>query len=122
MSVKAIASNIGSCGVGLVILLAMLALPVLFIVGAAVVAEKVLPWLVLLCILVLGFNLIVLLPLALIPPTRPWAGLGFYISSYVFGVTGWFMGLLLTWVLWGFVAVLIGLLFLVIIRLGTVLP
>jgi len=67
-------------------------------------------WLIiLLSSLTLGFNIVILLPLALIPPTRPWAGLGFFISSYVFGLTGWFMGLLLTWILWGGLAVFIGL-------------
>jgi membrane protein YdbS with pleckstrin-like domain len=49
--------------------------------------------------------------MSLIPPTRPWAGLGFFISSYIFGLTGWFMGLLLTWAIWGGVVVIIGLLF-----------
>jgi hypothetical protein len=73
------------------------------------IGEKILPWLVLLSILAIGFNVVILLPLAIIPPTRPWAGLGFFISSFIFGITGWFMGLLLTWILWGGLAVIIGL-------------
>jgi len=109
MSVKETISNIGTYALGLVIMLAILALPVLFIVGGVVIGEKILPWLMLLSILTLGFNIVILLPLALIPPTRPWAGLGFFISSYVFGLTGWFMGLLLTWILWGGMAVIVGL-------------
>jgi len=71
----------------------------------------------LLCILALAFNIFILVPLALIPPTRPWAGLGFFISSYLFGLTAWFMGLLLTWILWGGCAVVIGL---VILGIGVV--
>ena len=109
MSVKSVITNIGTYALGLVIMLAFIALPVLFIVGGVVVGEKVLPWLVLLSVLTLAFNIIILLPLALIPTTRPWAGLGFFISSFVFGLTGWFMGLLLTWMLWGGLAVIIGL-------------
>lgn len=109
MSVKETISNVGSYALGLVIMLAILALPVLFIVGGVAVGEKILPWLMLLSILALGLNVVILLPLALIPPTRLWAGLGFFISSYVFGLTGWFMGLLLTWMLWGGMAVVIGL-------------
>ena len=109
MSVKSTVSNIGTYALGLVIMLAFLALPVLFIVGGVVVAEKILPWLMLLSMLALVFNIVILLPLALIPPSRPWAGLGFFISSYIFGLTGWFMGLLLTWMLWGGLAVIIGL-------------
>lgn len=109
MSVKSAITNIGTYALGLVIMLALLALPVLFIVGGVAIGEKILPWLMLLSILTLGFNIVILLPLALIPPTRPWAGLGFFISSYVIGLTGWFMGLLLTWMLWGGLAVVIGL-------------
>jgi len=109
MNIKSIAANIGTYALGLVIVLVVLSLPVLFIVGGVVVAEKILPWLMFLSILVFGVNIIILVPLALIPATRPWAGLGFFISSYVFGLTGWFMGLFLTWMLWGGIAVLIGL-------------
>ena len=71
--------------------------------------EKVLTWLMLLSILVLGINIVVLLPLALFPATRTWACKGFLISFYVFGLTGWLLGLLWTWYLWGGVAVIIGL-------------
>lgn len=109
MSVKSAITNIGTYALGFVIMLAVLALPVLFIFGGVAIGEKILPWLMLLSILTLGFNIVILLPLALIPPTRPWAGLGFFISSYVFGLMGWFMGLLLTWMLWGGLAVVIGL-------------
>ena len=69
-----------------------------------------LPWLMLLSILALVFCIIILGPLALNLSTRPWAGLGFVVVSYVFGLTGWLMGLLLTWILWGGLAVVIGLL------------
>jgi hypothetical protein len=107
-SVKPAISRIGTYMLGLVILLALLALPALFIFGSVWVGEKILPWLMLLCMLGLAFNVFVLVPLALIPPARPWAGLGFFISSYLFGLTGWFMGLLLTWKLWGGCAVAVG--------------
>jgi len=109
MNVKSAITNIGTYALGLVIMLAVLALPVLLIFSGVAIGEKILPWLMLLSILTLGFNIAILLPLALIPPTRPWAGLGFFISSYVFGLTVWFMGLLLTWMLWGGLAVVIGL-------------
>jgi len=109
MNIKSTISDIGSYALGLVIMLAMLSLPVLFIFGGVWIGEKILPWLVLLSILAIGFNVVILLPLAIIPPTRPWAGLGFFISSFIFGITGWFMGLLLTWILWGGLAVIIGL-------------
>jgi len=109
MSVRSAITSTGTYALGLAFLLAFLSLPVLFILGGVAVGEKILPWLMLLSILTLGFNIVILLPLALIPPSRPWATLGFFISSFVFGLTGWFMGLLLTWILWGGVAVVIGL-------------
>lgn len=110
MSLKSTLSNIGSYALGLVVMLALLAIPILFIMGGVWVGEKILPWLMLLSIFLLAFNILILVPLALIPLTRQWAGIGFFISSYIFGLTGWFMGLLLTWILWGGIAVVIGLL------------
>ena len=109
MSVKSTVSSIAAYVLGLVLFLALASLPVLFIVGGVLVAEKILPWLMLLSFLALAFIILVLLPLTIARRTRSLAGLGFFISSYVFGLTGWFMGLLLTWTLWGGLAVIIGL-------------
>ncbi len=66
----------------------------------------------LISLIALGICIVILGPLALLRFTRPWAGIGYFIASYVFGLTGWFMGLLLTWMLWGGFAVIIGLVFL----------
>ena len=112
MGLKSTISSIGTCALGLVIFIAAIAIPVVFIIGAAWVGERVLPWLMWLCVWAVGFNILILLPLAVIPRTRGLAGLGFFLSSYVFGLTGWFMGLLLTWILWGLFAVVVGLLIL----------
>jgi hypothetical protein len=109
MSVKSKLSTAGTYVLGAVIALALLAIPAVFLVGAEWLGTKILPWLVLLCVLALGFNVLVLGPLAIVPPTRQWAGIGFFISSYLFGLTAWFMGLLLTLQLWGVFAVVIGL-------------
>lgn len=109
MNIKSTLTNIGTYALGSVGLLALLALPVLFIGGGIRIGEKILPWLMLLSLIAFGFNLVILGPMALIRPTRAWAGVGFFISSYIFGLTGWFMGLILTWMLWGSIAVVIGL-------------
>jgi hypothetical protein len=109
MNAKKDLSNIGNYALGIVIMLAILALPVLFIWGGVWIGEKILPWLMRISIITLMLNLLILGPLALISPARSWSGFGFVISSYIFGITGWFMGLLLTWILWGGIAVLIGL-------------
>ena len=41
--------------------------------------------------------------------TRSLAATGLLLSSYLFGLTSWFMGLVLTWTLWGGGAVFVGL-------------
>ena len=102
--------NIGLSIAGLAFLLAALSLPFIFIHGAVWVSERVLPlmqnvivYAVLACIL--------MIPLALIPSTRAWAAIGYTIASYVFGAATWMFGLLITYELWGGVAVFIGLCF-----------
>jgi hypothetical protein len=110
MNIKSAISNIGTYALALIVMLAIPVLLVLFIRGGVWLGEKILPWLMLLSIIVLAFNIVILLPLSIFSLTRPWAGLGFFISSFIFGMTGWFMGLLLTWTLWGGMAVIVGLL------------
>ncbi len=88
----------------------------LFVVSASFIgislglAERFLPFLMLSCVFVC--SLVILLPLSIFSVTRTWAGYGFYITSFVFGITGWLMGLLLTGRLWGAIAVIFGLLIL----------
>jgi hypothetical protein len=58
--------------------------------------------------LVLGIDLVFLLPLSLFPRLRAITGIGIFISSYVFGATLWLGALILTYYIWGMLAVLIG--------------
>jgi len=109
MNAKSIISNIGTYILGAVIMLAVFSLPVLLIVGGVIVGEKILPWLMALSIIAIGVCLVILPLFTLFSASRAWAGLGFAMVSYVFGITCWFIGLLLTWMLWGGLAVLIGL-------------
>lgn len=111
MNVKSTISNIGKYSLGTVIMIAFFCLPVIFLLGSLWVAEKFLPFLILLSIIAFCICLIILLPLGIFRVTRPIAGTGLFIASYIFGVTGWLMGLLLTWILWGSIAVIIGLFF-----------
>lgn len=90
-------------------LLLLIAIPVLFIMGAVWVGTHVLPWLTLLSWIILGIDVIIVLPLILIRRTREAALSALYISSYVFGLLLWFDGLLLSYFIWGFIAVFIGL-------------
>ena len=109
MNAKTIISNIGTYILGAVIGLAMFSLPVLLIAGGVRVGDKILPWLMGLSVIAIGVCIVILPLFTLFSVTRAWAGLGFAMASYIFGITGWFIGLLLTWMLWGGLAVLIGL-------------
>ncbi len=111
MANKTTLANTGSYIFGAAIMLAMLSLPVIFIAGGVWLGERVLPWLMLLSMIAVGFCVVILLPLTVFRATRGWAGVGFFFASFVFGLTGWFMGLLLALALWGVFAVIIGLFF-----------
>jgi hypothetical protein len=110
MNFQTTLKTIGSVALGIGGLIVMIAIPAVFLVGARLIGEIVLPWLVVISLFVLAFCIVILGPLAMLRPTRPWAGLGLSIASYIFGITGWFMGLIWTWILWGSWAVIIGLL------------
>lgn len=81
----------------------------LFIKGGVWLSAKIYPWLSVIAGFALIITLLVLLPLAAFRKSRAFAGSCIYIVSYVFGATLWVWGLLLTYTLWGGVAVFIGL-------------
>lgn len=54
---------------------------------------------------------VILLPMALFRATRSVAGIGIFASSYLFGITTWFLGATITFATWGWIGLLIGLLF-----------
>jgi len=81
----------------------------LFIEGGAWLSAKVYPWVSRVFAWTLLIALVVLLPLALFRKTRAFAGSGIYTASFVFGITLWVWGFLLTYTLWGHTAVFIGL-------------
>ena len=101
--------NVGWVVAGLGLLVAIALLVILFIHGGAWVAEKIYPWLVGIFSLALSIFTFVLLPLSIFRKTRAFAGNWMIIASWVFGVTLWVWGLILTYHLWGALAVYIGL-------------
>ncbi len=101
--------DIGWGVLGIVFLVLMFLLIGLFIHGGAWLGEKIYPWLVGISSIALIILVFILLPLAIFRKTRAFAGNGIMISSYVFGSTLWVYGLLLTYFLWGGIAVFIGL-------------
>lgn len=76
--------------------------------GVVWVGEHTLQWLINFSWIVFALNLFVLLPLALFRKTGIIGGIGLYISSQVFGLTLWFLALLLTYFTWGFFGVIVG--------------
>lgn len=60
--------------------------------------------------IVVAIVVVILLPLAIFKATRGIAGTGIFFSSYVFGITTWFLGAAVTFATWGWSAVIIGLL------------
>jgi len=101
--------HIGNTVLGLVLLLAFCVLGIMFVKGSVWMGEHVMQSLVNTASLVLVVDLIILLPLAIFSRLRPWIGLVLYISSYLFGLVTWFLGLLLTYTLWGLAATVVGL-------------
>lgn len=91
------------------IMIGLFLIAALFIAGGVWLSEKVYPWLETISFITLLIAIFVLLPSAFFSSTPRFAGNGMVISSYVFGVTLWVWSLLLTYVLWGGMALLIGL-------------
>lgn len=94
-------------GISICILIPMLI--GLFVHGGAWLGAKIYPLLIPISLLTLAIVILVLIPMSFIKGTRRHASIGLLIASYVFGLTLWVWGLLLTYHLWGGWAVFIGL-------------
>jgi len=92
---------------GIFILLALLI--GLFIHGSAWLGAKVYPWLVSISSITLAVTVLILFPISFIRRTRGIASVSLLIASFVFGLSLWVWGLLLTYHLWGAWAVFLGL-------------
>lgn len=101
--------NFGYYVLGIAGLLLLLLVSVAMIKGAVWIGEHALQWLINFSWIVFAINLFILLPFGLFRKTGMVGGMGMYISSYVFGLTLWFLGLLLTYFTWGFFGIFIGL-------------
>jgi len=99
----------GTWLLGIVALLAILAIPALFLVGAEWLSERLLAWFIFASTLALAFVVFVALPLSVFRRCRRFSAIATLVDSYVFGGTLWMWALLLTLALWGTWAVVIGL-------------
>jgi len=94
---------------GLVFFVAILIIPVLFIMGAEWASEHILPWASGLSVILFIIEISIILPLSIPRKTRLFASKALINFSYVFGITLWMEGLLLTLNIWGVGAVIVGL-------------
>lgn len=78
----------------------------------ALVAAKTIPFCAYSSFVAMLLCLFVFVPLGLWSRTRKVAGWALFYSSFVFGVTAWLRGYLATYVLWGWVLTLVGLMIL----------
>lgn len=101
-----------SLAFGLVAVLGFLALPFIFIKGAMWTSEHILPPLIAVGWIALALVLFILLPLSAFKRLRSYTGGGIFLASYVFGLICWLMGFVVTYMLWGLWAIIVGLLFL----------
>lgn len=101
--------SIGSIILGIVIFVGIIIVTVLLFTVGAKVAFTIQPFINWLAGILLIINLLALL-VAIVPKARAVSGLVIYISSYVYGLGTWIFGLAVTLALWGWVAVIIGLL------------
>lgn len=77
--------------------------------GGAWIGERIYPWLAKIAGVTLAIVVFVFVPMIAFRRTRPIAGVCMIAASFVFGITLWFYGLLLSYNIWGVFAVFIGL-------------
>jgi hypothetical protein len=92
-----------------VIVLLVLLLIAVLLRGMVWASEKVLPWLIDAGRIAFDICVLVFVPLCIFRKTRPWAGLGYYISSYLFGTILFAFSCIVCVQLWGYVALFVGL-------------
>jgi MFS family permease len=101
--------SIGAVLLWIGVSIGMIFLAVFLIKGGLWLGEILYPWLTAISAVTFIVCLLILLPLSFFRKSRAFAGLSFFIASYIFGVGLWVWAFLLTYALWGTVALLIGL-------------
>lgn len=103
--------GVTAVAIGIAVLFVGALLIALFIHGGAWLAGKIYPWLVTVSTIALAVVIFILLPLVLFQKTRGFSAAGLMIAAFVFGFTLEVWSLLLTYHLWGAIAVYIGIFF-----------
>jgi hypothetical protein len=103
--------KIGTFVLGLAIFLAVCSVPLVFIKGAMWASDNLLPPLITVGWYALAVDLVLLLPLSMFRRLRAFTGAGMFLSSFLFGLITWLSGFVITYMLWGIWAVIIGVVF-----------
>jgi hypothetical protein len=109
-----IANRVKDAGLGILGLAAVvgiLAIGTALLVGLAEFSVWVLEWTVPAFLVTLLISL-VLLAFSLIPPVRGFCAIGIMYASFVLGAVLWIWGLSYTYIVWGLLGVMVGLMFL----------
>lgn len=101
--------SLGGAIIGVAFVAGLILLVGLFIEGGARFAARMFPWFPWIYGTTLVIVGMIFWPLAGFRSTKAFAGLGIWLSSFVFGFVLFFWSLLLAYVLWGGIAVFIGL-------------
>ncbi len=105
--------GIGGGALGVIIFLLILLLPVVFIIvyieGMAWIGLKFMPFLVTATTIFTLISLLIFIPLLFFKETRALSGSALFFVSWIFGATLWLFSFLVTYMLWDFLGVLIGL-------------
>lgn len=102
--------KLGTIAIGIAVFSAILLVPAMFIMGIGWASARALPILVNVGWLVLFLDILILLPLSIFRGLRGFTGTAIFISSYLFGLVTFMLGVVVTWMLWGGWAVAIGIL------------
>ncbi len=102
---------IGNFGIGVVVTFVFLLIAGLLLYGMVWASEKALPWLNVAGEIALTVCLLILLPLTFFRRTRPWAGTGYFIASYVFGTLLFAFSCLVAFQIWSYTGLIVGLFF-----------
>ena len=112
MNMVARVKETGSRVMGLAAMIGMIAVAAGLIVGAATFSLLVMKWTIPAFMITFLVSLVVLGPLAFIPPARGVSAIGFMTASFAFGVILWIWGMAYTYSVWGLLGVIVGLVFL----------
>lgn len=104
------AKEFGGLMLGLMVFVAILCIPLVFLVGSVWAAKHLLQPLIVIGWFAVAIDVFILLPLSIFRRIRGFTGGAIIISSFFFGAVTWLLGFILTYALWGVGAVVIGIL------------